>query len=170
MFRAASFNFFKKVDKMKQVQRGFTLIELVMVIVILGILAAVALPKFVDLTGDARKAAAQGVAGALASAGVINYSASLVKGQVQGKSIASATAIGGVIVDTTTAGATPFGCNNTVAGNLTQAGVTYGSTPGTYAVTLSSGTATNIGDTVVCLVTSNDDTSKTGTFVLLNTK
>ncbi|MBP8136054.1 MAG: prepilin-type N-terminal cleavage/methylation domain-containing protein, partial [Rhodoferax sp.] len=34
---------------MKQVQRGFTLIELVMVIVILGVLAAVAIPKFVDL-------------------------------------------------------------------------------------------------------------------------
>ncbi|MBK6386420.1 MAG: prepilin-type N-terminal cleavage/methylation domain-containing protein [Rhodoferax sp.] len=39
---------------MKQVQRGFTLIELVMVIVILGVLAAVAIPKFVDLKSDAR--------------------------------------------------------------------------------------------------------------------
>ncbi|MBK7546835.1 MAG: prepilin-type N-terminal cleavage/methylation domain-containing protein [Rhodoferax sp.] len=42
---------------MKQVQRGFTLIELVMVIVILGVLAAVAIPKFVDLKSDARTAA-----------------------------------------------------------------------------------------------------------------
>lgn len=63
-------------------QSGFTLIELVMVIVILGILAATALPKFVDLKSDAYTSAAQGYAGALSAANGINYSGCAAKGGV----------------------------------------------------------------------------------------
>lgn len=76
---------------MKQEQRGFTLIELVMVIVILGVLAAVAIPKFVDLKGDAIAAATQGVAGGLSSASSVNYAARSVKGSPTGNAVANCT-------------------------------------------------------------------------------
>jgi prepilin-type N-terminal cleavage/methylation domain-containing protein len=93
----------------KNGQSGFTLIELVMVIVILGILAASALPKFVNLEGEAQQAAVEGVAGALASASAINYASRSVSASA-GNAVANCTDVatslaGGLTDGTITAGA-----------------------------------------------------------------
>ncbi|MDX1539564.1 prepilin-type N-terminal cleavage/methylation domain-containing protein [Arsukibacterium sp.] len=66
---------------MKRNQAGFTLIELIIVIVILGILAVTAAPKFLDFGGDARRSTLTGVKGALESASSIVYGKAIIAGQ-----------------------------------------------------------------------------------------
>jgi MSHA pilin protein MshA len=66
----------KKINK----QAGFTLIELIMVIVILGVLSAFALPRFADLGGEARTASINGLNGAVKSAANIAHAQWLADG------------------------------------------------------------------------------------------
>ena len=66
----------RKINK----QAGFTLIELIMVIVILGVLSAFALPRFADLGGQARAATVNGVAGSMKAAANITHAQWLAEG------------------------------------------------------------------------------------------
>ncbi|ENC6729604.1 type II secretion system protein [Vibrio navarrensis] len=74
-------------------QGGFTLIELVVVIVILGILAVTAAPRFLNLQGDAREASLQGLKGAIDGAAGIAYGKAAIAGL---DSVSTATNLTGV--------------------------------------------------------------------------
>jgi MSHA pilin protein MshA len=129
---------------MKQGQKGFTMIELIVVIVILGILAATAIPKFLDLSSDAKAASVQGVAGAAASAMNLNYAGC----SVTGHNTAGANAAKCKTVNT---------CSDAQVGALLQGGLPTGYT---VAVNVAgSDIGTTNGNTAVCKVTGNGQTA-----------
>ncbi|OQX80525.1 MAG: hypothetical protein B6D56_04830 [Candidatus Omnitrophica bacterium 4484_70.1] len=76
---------------------GFTLIELIMVIVILGILAAVAVPKFIDLRNEANKAACKSSGGALRTAITLYYASTALNGTATWPSACNETILGDYI-------------------------------------------------------------------------
>lgn len=106
---------------MKAYQRGFTLVELIVVIVILGILAATALPRFVNLGGDARAASMQAIAASMESAKQLVQGKWLATGSATATTASVPGAPGDDVLVITNVGAAVNGMPDTAAGGMGDA-------------------------------------------------
>jgi MSHA pilin protein MshA len=140
---------------MKQSQSGFTLIELVVVIVLLGILGVTALGKFQDLSGNAEAAAVKGVASELSASAAINFANSTLNNT--GSVTVSTT--GTIDADGTVDACLVAGLGNLFATNSFPAG--YYSAPNTAA------NCTAVGATFSCEI--HNDSNNNGSYDVADT-
>jgi MSHA pilin protein MshA len=134
----------------KTQQRGFTLIELVVVIVILGILAAFAVPRFMGMEGDARAAVVKNLGGSLRASSTMGHAKCLAQGCANNSVIPFENT--NITIVNSYPNSTSIG--NTIQGATTGAAGTLATLPG-WTVTAASATVTRfakVGGTANCYV------------------